>query len=172
MPTYILLSSNVLASNTASVTFSSIPNTYTDLLVRFSARSNSAGVYDSVLLTLNSDTGNNYRINTMFDYAPNTPNPASQSGPTTYGFANGNGAAANFYGNSQIHIPNYATTSTRQISWHSVTENNATDSTFNNNMANGYYTGTTAISTLKLNPQTGTLFLATSSFYLYGIKSS
>jgi len=38
MATYTLISSNVLTSSAASVTFSSIPATYTDLVVRLSAR--------------------------------------------------------------------------------------------------------------------------------------
>ena len=43
MATYTLISSNVLSSSAASVTFSSIASTYTDLVLRVSARDDRAG---------------------------------------------------------------------------------------------------------------------------------
>ena len=170
MPTYVLLSSNVLASNTASVTFSSIPSTYTDLLVRFSSRSDAAYATDSALVLFNNTTGQQGRTTRMFDVGGGTS--SSESGPTMYLGLIGNTAAANFYGSSEMYIPNYATTSTRQIFFHSTSEDNATGARYSSYVGNAYWTTTTAISTIKLNPQSGTVFLATSSFYLYGIKSS
>ena len=44
--TYTLISSNVLASSAASVTFSAIPSTYTDLVVRASIRSDATSDAD------------------------------------------------------------------------------------------------------------------------------
>ena len=51
--TYTLISSNVLGSSAASVTFSSIPATYTDLVLRVSARTDAD---DTSLITFNGTT--------------------------------------------------------------------------------------------------------------------
>ena len=58
--TYTLISSNTLTSSAASVTFSSIPATYTDLVLRISARSDRVSTTDRLRLTFNSDTATNY----------------------------------------------------------------------------------------------------------------
>ena len=55
--TYTLISSNVLASSAATVTFSSIPATYTDLVLRVSARNN-----DGVPFTYVGGTGNSIEV--------------------------------------------------------------------------------------------------------------
>jgi hypothetical protein len=55
--TYSLINSQTLGSNTASVTFSSIPATFTDLIMVINSYSTTgAGIYTQ----LNGDTGTNY----------------------------------------------------------------------------------------------------------------
>jgi len=64
--TYTLINSSTLTSATANVTFSSIPATYTDLLLIINAQSVQATTYDNVIIQFNADTGSNYsrtRIN-------------------------------------------------------------------------------------------------------------
>ena len=54
MPTYTLISSNVLTTAAASVTFSSIPATFTDLVLRMSAQADGASnAFDNITLTFN-----------------------------------------------------------------------------------------------------------------------
>jgi hypothetical protein len=56
-PTYVAIAKTVLSSNQAEITFSSIPSTYTDLVVLVSARSASGGsTSDNVALRLNGST--------------------------------------------------------------------------------------------------------------------
>ena len=57
--TYEPISSTTLGSNTQTITFSSIPGTYTDLRVIANASYATGGV-DNVDLRFNSDSGNNY----------------------------------------------------------------------------------------------------------------
>lgn len=57
-PTYTLISETVLGSAQASVTFSSIPQTYKDLVLE--AVHTDSSVLQGVLLRLNGDTGTNY----------------------------------------------------------------------------------------------------------------
>lgn len=54
--TYTLISSNTLTSSAASVTFSSIPATYTDLVLRISSRTDAAGATATVAAQFNGDT--------------------------------------------------------------------------------------------------------------------
>ena len=55
--TYVAIATNTLGSAAASVTFSSIPGTYTDLVIVTQAISATA---DNVGIRFNSDSGSNY----------------------------------------------------------------------------------------------------------------
>jgi hypothetical protein len=57
--TYTLISSNTLGSAASSITFSSIPSTYTDLVLVCSGKMVS-GSANNNLLRFNSDSGSNY----------------------------------------------------------------------------------------------------------------
>ncbi len=57
--TYEAIATQTLGSAAASVTFSSIPSTYTDLVLVVAAASTSAGTY-SVTFRFNSDSASNY----------------------------------------------------------------------------------------------------------------
>lgn len=59
-PTYTLISETVLSSAQASVTFSSIPGTFKDLVVECVTRSNRADNVDLLGIRFNLDTGTNY----------------------------------------------------------------------------------------------------------------
>jgi len=57
--TYTLIASNTLGSAASSVTFSSIPSTYTDLILVTNVSASSAGTFSSTL-RFNSDNASNY----------------------------------------------------------------------------------------------------------------
>ena len=56
--TYTLIASNTLSSVTTDITFSSIPATYTDLVIVANYKASGGGKY--VSMRLNGDTGTNY----------------------------------------------------------------------------------------------------------------
>ena len=60
--TYEKIEAKSLGSNTTSVTFSSIPSTYTDLVLIANTRLVSSGSGTNYLVTFNGDTGSNYSI--------------------------------------------------------------------------------------------------------------
>lgn len=60
--TYEKIEAKSLGSNTTSVTFSSIPNTYTDLVLIANTRLVSSGSGTNYLVTFNGDSGSNYSI--------------------------------------------------------------------------------------------------------------
>jgi hypothetical protein len=167
--TYKLISSNVLVSAAATVTFSAIPSTYTDLVLRLSARSDASGALN---LTINGDSSALYSTTNIF-------NSASTGTATSYAnqtrirllYLNGSSSLASTFTNAEFYLPNYTTSQNTPISTSNAPEDNTTASNFNQGSA-GLYRGTIAITSLSLSPESTNKFVSGSSFYLYGIKNS
>jgi hypothetical protein len=170
--TYQLISSNVLSSSAASVTFSSIPATYTDLVVRMSTRNDQASVFGGILYELNGDTSTTYSTTfvrgsgsaILSDRRSGTPNNAAY-----FLLSTGNNATASTFGSSEAYFPNYAGSNYKVASAFTVSENNATTA-YAGATAN-LYSASTAITSIKILSESGN-FVSGSSFYLYGIKNS
>ena len=174
--TYELIASNTVGSGGASsVTFSSIPQTYTDLKVVFSLRSSNAAVDDATFLRFGSnssiDTGSNY----SYKYLRGNGSSASSgsSSPQTFiyvGQGVANNATSNTFGNGEIYISNYTSSNYKSVSVDCVGENSGTldyDS-----MIAGLWSNTSAVYQIYLYPENGPTFTQYSTFYLYGIKNS
>lgn len=170
--TYELISSNVLTSSAASVTFSSIPATYTDLVIKCSARGSDSSVNNYAALRINSITSNYSEI--YLYGSGSSPSGGTISGSNwTFGggwFSSSTGTA-NTFGNTEIYIPNYAgSTNNKQAINLTAQENNTTGS--NQVGFEGLLLqNTSAITSLTLTA-TGANFVAGSSFYLYGISNA
>jgi hypothetical protein len=63
--TYEAIATQTLGSAAASVTFSSIPGTYTDLVIVCTPLRVTAGA-EELVFQFNSDTGSNYSINNSY----------------------------------------------------------------------------------------------------------
>ena len=170
--TYTLISSNVLASSAASVTFSAIPSTYTDLVIRYSGRTDRTGIPGYLKMTFNgtssvySDTG----LNGNGATASSNRNTA-QADFQIYYMHDSDGATANTFGSAEIYIPNYAGSSYKPVSAFGVGENNATTAYIGADAS--LFSSTAAITSIALaEVQASRNWLAGSSFYLYGIKNS
>lgn len=61
---YTLIATQTLTTATASVTFSSIPNTYKDLVLECFTRS--TGASDALCIQFNGDTGSNYSFTQLY----------------------------------------------------------------------------------------------------------
>lgn len=171
--TYTLISSvTVGAGGASSIDFTSIPATYTDLKVVTSVRTNRADQSDAIKIQYNGDTGSNYSIRYLFTSDGSTVGSGSASsiGFDIGGFGTAANATANTFGNSEIYIPNYAGSTQKSSSTDSTAENNATAALLR--LEANLWTGTAAISSIKLTPNAGTLFNQYSTAYLYGIKNS
>lgn len=168
--TFTLISSNTLSASAASITFSSIPSTYTDLCLKFSARSTGGDFYSR--LEFNSDTANNYSaiiLRGTGSAAASLTN-ASRANTTIYSGVNNSSYTAGTFANGEIYIPNYNSSSSKQIGSFAVMENNGATSYMATNA--GLYRGTSAITSLQLLIDSGFSFDVDSSFYLYGISKS
>ena len=166
--TYTLISSNVLTSSAASVTFSSIPATYTDLVVRASIRSDRSAVEDWLFIKFNGLTTN--RSYTRLTGSGS----AAASGRSTTGIVlgeiNAATATANTFSNQEIYIPSYTASQNKPMSGIGMQEDNAAAAYM---MASaGLWSNTSAITEINLYPETGPNFVSGSSFYLYGISNA
>jgi hypothetical protein len=173
--TYTLISSNVLTSSAASVTFSAIPATYTDLVLRISARLDSAQAADSMRIIINDDTNANYSI-TYLQGNGSAASSSRESGAGSGGrrilapYIPAATSTSNTFGSHEIYIPNYTSTSSRPVSQFGVQETNATAALLA--ASANLYRGTSAISKLEIFDIGGSNFVSGSSFYLYGISSN
>lgn len=100
-PTYIALATTTLGASAASITFSSIPATYRDLLCVIYSISDSA---DDIGLQLNGDTGNNYSQVRMLGWSGGTDAQALSGIDRIQVGYNANGAACS----TIIHIMDYS----------------------------------------------------------------
>lgn len=164
--TYTLIaSSTVGATSVASIDFSSIPSTYTDLLLKVSARQSTGDVAYAAFRFNGSTSSFTYR-----SIEGNGSSAASYNGTTgAYGITNTSGYTANSFNNIEIYIPNYASSNYKSYSSDSVTESNT--GTVYMDLIAGLWSNTAAINQVTLYPNTGN-FVQYSSFYLYGIKNS
>ena len=163
--TYSLIQTITASAGTAaSIDFTSIPQSYTDLKLVLSARN--TGAENAVYVSFNGTT-TTYSARILFG---NGASAASNS-PTarTILYSNFSTDTASVFANAEVYIPSY--TSSNQKSFHSDTaqENNGTTS-YQIFLA-GLWTGTSAITQLTLTGATGN-FAQHTSASLYGIKNS
>lgn len=168
--TYKLIASSTVGSGGAtSVSLSSIPGTYTDLLVKVSARIDNAN--GGMFVKLNNSSSNyvSYRINVD----SGTLGAGTQSTSYLFMWATGTWATANTFNNSQLYISNYAGSNHKSLIIDSVNENNSS-STYAAGFIAGKWSDTSAITSIDFTPEgSGSpKFDQYSTFYVYGIKNS
>lgn len=169
--TYTLISSSTAgAGGVASFTFTSIPSTYKDLILKLSVRSNRATVQDTFKVTFNSIAAD-YSFKRVYGEGTNTASDGSTGDTSlTAGYSAGNSATASIFGNVELLISNYAGSNSKAVSIDGVGENNSTSAyagLFASLLANS-----AAISSITIEGGTSATLLQYSSAYLYGIKNS
>lgn len=166
--TYEIIDKTILGSTASSITFTSIPADYTDLMVFYSLRSDEAATQRDLRLRFNSVTSG-YSTRYLDGYGSST---ASGSDSGSFALAANIPAAnmtANTFTNSSIYIPNYTSANNKSYSLDNTSENNATTTYLR--LQAGLWSNTSAITSITLFPEAGG-FVANSSVYLYGIKNS
>jgi hypothetical protein len=153
----------------ADIEFTSIPGTYTDLVVKVSARTvNSLSARGTnINLSINGvDTNRTFR-----SLEGNGSSASSSNGTSAYVGTFGGGASvtANTFSNTEIYIPNYTGSNNKSFSSDSVMENNNT--TASADLVAGLWSQTSAITSVGLTTGSGD-FAEYSTATLYGIKNS
>ena len=164
----LIASSTVGAGGAASISFSSIPNTFTDLVLKISARHSGSSVANAFYMTFNSDTSNyNYRY--LEGAGSGSPSSAGSTARAA-GVENGNSSTSNTFSSAEIYIPNYAGSNNKSFSSDSVTENNATLGV--QWLLAGLWSNSSAITSITIQPDTAVNYAQYSTAYLYGVKNA
>lgn len=170
--TYVNIASTTLSSSQATITFGSIPSTYTDLVIHYSARNTDTGItYLNLYINTQSATG-------LFSQTRLTGNGSTVTSDrlSSYDFSlrhsvDSSSNTANTFGIGEIYIPNYTGAYNKPHYSFSVQEDNSISTNAIVNQVAALWRNTATISTLYLT-STGGSFVSGSSFYLYGIKKN
>ena len=167
--TFIKIASVTVGSGgAATISFSSIPSTYTDLCLKISGRNTQPS---SILyLTFNgSSSGYSYRRLYGNGSSAASDSASSQSSIAFIAFQVSTYTASTF-SSSEVYVPNYAGSNNKSVSIDEVTENNATLSVAA--LDAGLWANTAAITSITLTPDSSGNFAQYSTATLYGIKNS
>ena len=166
-PTMKLIASvTVGAGGAANISFSSIPGTYTDLLLKISTRNSFGSIQGDTVITFNG-SGSSYSQRTLYGSGSGTASITETA--ITYR-ADGSTATANTFDNTEIYIPNYTVSQYKSSSIDNVTENNATGAFAA--LAASLWSNNAAITSITLAPASSATFAQYSTAYLYGISNS
>lgn len=169
MPVIIPIATVTVSNGTTtSIDFSSIPSTYTDLMIKTSMRgsSNNAGNTLGLYIKINNATTNlSWRNlgnsnNSMFSQT-NTTNYTRTS-------INDTGSTASTFSNADFYFPNYASSKYKSFSIDSVVETNGS-TPIDNEMVAFLWSSTSAINQITFTPES-TYFAQYSTATLYGIQ--
>ncbi len=148
-------------SNISELTLSSIPGTYTDLILIISGPAQATGG-GSVLIQLNGDTGTNYSLTYMFGNGSSTT-----SGRITNSSYLFTGRMTTTQGNGVTHFMNYSNTNTHKTV---LSRGGASDGIVIA-LAN-LWRSTAAITSMRFLPESGPGFATGFTATLYGIKAA
>lgn len=155
--TFEAIATQTLGSAAASVTFSSIPSTYTDLVLVIDAIGS-----DGSYLRFNSDSGSNYSYTRI--YGDGTSAVSGRATAQIY-----QETSIGLLTNRQfttVNVMNYANTTTNKTSLTRITNPSSFVAAYVS-----LWRSTSAITSITFGIQTGT-YSAGSVFSIYGIKSA
>jgi hypothetical protein len=158
--TYEPIATQTLGSATATVTFSSIPGTYTDLILIANVK-RTAG--SDIEIQLNGDTGSNYSFTYL--YGTGSATGSGRASDQTKGNIGYSGTTS--FTTQIVQFMNYSNTTTNKTF---IGRNSPADAGDVSTLVN-LYRSTSAITSILLDPNSGNLDTG-STFTLYGIKSA
>ncbi len=159
-----LIESKTLGTAQASIEFTSIPQTYTDLVVVCSLRSAGTSNGAQVYLEING-SASSFTNRTLYGTGASALSFSASIGYA--GFYAGSGDTANTFGNNSIYIPNYTGSTNKSMSIDTVYETNAT--TVYQGLQAQLWSNTAAITSLLLKPTPTANWDAGSIISLYGV---
>lgn len=165
--TMTLFYTTTLASNTASVVLSAIPQTATDLFIQIHGRGTSAGNYSDAYMSIN-----NAATNLVYQWGAGggSGGTSSSSGNQTTGFIArlpGSAITAASYGSGLIYIPNYTSTLVKAFNTDAVYESTGSEAW--QFLSSHRWFSSDPISQLTFTLTGGGSWVAGSTFSVYGI---
>lgn len=165
------IASTTLGTNTATITFSSIPSTYDDLVLIGYARSAAIATSRGCRLRFNNDTATNYSGTFLIgDGATASSSRSSTQDQIFVGNVPAASATANIFGSFRIEILDYKNTSYNKTALiRNAMDLNGSGATYLNAVLRR---STSAISRIDLYLDSASDFISGSVFALYGIKKA
>lgn len=167
----VLISEQVLSSTATTFTFSSIPSTYRDLIVRCEGRGDAASTALTPVIRFNGDTGADYNDagwfqNTSWVNAQGTSQTSGLGGIS--GIFPGSSSPSSYSTGLELTIQNYkGTTFFKRVQWQGAIATGASTSGLYSAGGSFWWTNTAAITQITVGIQTGN-FIAGSRCSLYG----
>ena len=162
--TYDPIATQTLVSAAASITFSSIPATYTDLVLIIIPAATTGN--PDINLQFNSDTASNYSVTSLSGNgsAASSTRASTQTSIKIDQIATLDGTLGN--SNYIVNVMNYSNTTTNK-----TVINRTNRAGVGVDAAIGLYRSTSAISSIDVKASSST-FIIGSTFTLYGIKAA
>ena len=170
--TYSKLAEVTVATSASSIDFTNIPQNYTDLVLKVSARNDTNE--DTLSINFNSTTGL-MSSRTLYTYVGAPTAGTAASGSTSAQNATEIGGTvistytSNTFSNVEIYIPNYTSANNKSFSADTVNENNATQSRMQ--FTAGLYSNAATINKITLTTKSAQSFVQYSTATLYGVKA-
>jgi hypothetical protein len=165
--TYRLIQTVTVGSGgSASMAFTSIPQTYTDLKVLMSARGTRSEKQSNTRISFNSNTSN---FTALYIEGSGTA-VASSTSARFIGAVPAATATASTFGNLEIYVPNYTSANYKSYSTDAVTQNNGTDAYMY--FVSGLWSDTSAITSITIDSSSSDNFAEYSTATLYGISNA
>jgi hypothetical protein len=159
--TYTPIATTTLGSAQTDFTFSSIPGTYTDLVIVYQAKAVSTSF--DVKCQMNSDTGSNYSM-TVLSGNGSVANSYRESNQVSMLLNNYGGVSSTEFNMTTLSVLNYSNTTTyKTVLYRSGKPSAGVDAGV------GLWRSSSAISSIKL---IGNQFATGSTFTLYGIAAA
>lgn len=165
--TLIPIQTYTLSSTTASVTFSNIPQNYTDLKIVVSARNSGSSTPDLWIRMNGLTTGYSGRF--LSGNGASAGSGTRSVSAWAVGVVGSSSTTSSTFTNQEVYIPNYSSSNPKSVSSDSVQEDNATTA-YMYIFAN-LQSSTAAITSLTCLLEDSTSFLSGSTFTLYGISN-
>jgi hypothetical protein len=162
-----LIESQVLAATATSVTFSSIPQTYKHLQVRFTSRFTDAFTSSNFSFRVNGDTGSNYASHRITNQSASISADNLSATSTPYlGFMPGGSTTANTFNSGIIDLLDYTST----VKTKTFKAFIGSESSSRMSIGGGLWNNTSAVTSLTFREPSGLTLAIGCRFSLYGIK--
>lgn len=164
--TYTPIATTTLGSAASSYTFSSIPSTYTDLIIEVVGlvTANTAGV----TMQLNGDTGSNYSYTDLYGNGSvaGSVRGSSLAGANNYIGCPQLGWSSTDTNSMMIHVMNYSNATTYKTALARSASTRGTEATVN------LWRSTAAVTSVTISAQSTINFASGTTFTLYGIAAA
>ena len=171
MATFIKIASTTVGAGGASdITFSSIPGTYTDLLLNLSGRYTGGGSQSTVWISAINGSSSNLSNKWLRGSGSGTFQSGDASGGIYVGQVNGSSSTSNTFTNISIYIPSYTASASKSISVDAVQENNQVEAYMS--ITSGVWDNSAAVTSITIDPDGSNTFAQYTTATLYGISNS